>query len=300
MKDIFHGILPAVVTPLTWDNKFAPGPMESLLERLYTAGVHGVYVCGMTGEGLLQSVAMRQSVAEVAVKCSHRGKVVVVHVGAPKLSEALPLAHHARRIGAHAVSSLPPLGARNFAEIRQYYQRLAAASELPFLVYYMPAVYPGIATIEQILELCHIPNVIGLKFTDFDLYKLHSIKKANYLIFNGRDEVLVAGLLMGADGGIGSTYNLIPELYVELYKLAGQQRWEAARRLQDRANELIDIILRFPLLPAIKAMLAWSGIDCGPSFKRPQTLTAFQRSQLRNLLLKSSFAGYPFAGLGLR
>jgi N-acetylneuraminate lyase len=164
----------------------------------------------------------------------------------------------------------------------------------------MPAVCPGIATYEQIRRLCEIPNVIGLKFTNFNLYMLHSIKKAGYTIFNGRDEVLVAGLLMGADGGIGSTYNLIPELYVELYKLAGQQRWEAARRLQDRVNELITIILRFPLLPAIKAMLTWSGINCGPCLESPQTLTASQRSKLCNLLRQSSFANDPFAGLDHR
>jgi len=300
MKNIFKGIFPALVTPLTEDNEFAPRPMESLLERLYAAGVQGVYVCGSTGEGLFQSVEMRQSVAEEVVRCSPRGKVVVVHIGAQKRSEALRLARHARRIGAQAVSSLPPLGARSFVEIRQYYKRLAAAAELPLLVYYFPDICSGINTCEQILELCDIPNVIGLKFTDFDLFKLNRIKRAGYVVFNGRDEVLVAGLLMGADGGIGSTYNLIPELYVELYEMAKQQRWKEARRVQDQVNELIAIILRFPLLPAIKTMLEWSGINCGPCLDQPQTLISSQRSALRELLRKSSFAGHPWVGSDLR
>jgi N-acetylneuraminate lyase len=296
MKNIFKGIFPAVVTPVTQDNEFAPGTMESLLGRLYTAGVHGVYVCGMTGEGLLQSVEMRQGVAEEVVKCSPKGKVVVVHVGSQKPSEALRLARHARRIGVAAISSLPPLDARNFVEIRQYYKRLAAVAELPVFVYYFPALCKGIDTYEQILELCEIPNVAGLKFTDFDLFKLSSIKKAGYVVFNGRDEVLVAGLLMGADGGIGSTYNLIAELYVEIYERAKQQQWKEARRVQDQANELISIILRFPLLPAIKTMLKWSGINCGACLGRPRELTLSQQSELRKLLRKSSLADFPFAG----
>lgn len=296
MKNLFRGILPAVVTPLTEDHEFAPGAFETLMDRVYRAGVHGIYVCGSTGEGLRQSVVTRQKVAEVAVAGSPRGKLVIVHVGAPKLSEALPLARHAQRIGAHAISSLPPPGARSFAEIRQYYKKLAAATDLPFLVYYMPMVHPGVSTLQQIHELCQIPNVIGLKFTDFDLYTLHSIKKDGYTVFNGRDEVLVAGLLMGADGGIGSTYNLVPDLYVKLYNLAGEQKWQAARRVQDRLNELISILLQFPIVPAIKTMLTWSGIKCGPCFDRPQVLTSSQRSQLRRLLRQSSFADCPFAG----
>ncbi len=293
---MFQGILPAVVTPLTRDREFAAGPLASLLERFYSAGAHGVYVCGTTGEGSLQSVAMRQSVAEEVMRCSPKGKAVIVHVGAPKPSEALELARHAQRIGAHAISSLPPVAARSFAEIRRYYKRLAAVAELPLLVYYMPAICPVIATAEQILELCEIPNIIGLKFTDFDLYKMHCIKRTERVVFNGRDEVLVAGLLMGADGGIGSTYNLIPELYVCLYNMAKQQRWDAARGVQDRANELITILLRFPFLPALKTLLAWSGIDCGPCLAPPHTLTRNQEAKLSHLLRKSSFAESPLAG----
>jgi N-acetylneuraminate lyase len=295
-RNNFKGILPAVITPFTQDRKFSPQAMERLLERLYSAGAHGVYVCGKTGEGIHQDVLTRQRAAEVAMQCSPKGKTVIVHVGAHHSADAVKLARHARGIGVAAISSLPPLRARNFAEIRQYYKRLAAIAELPVFVYYFPALVKGIDTYEQILELCEIPNVVGLKFTDFDLFKLSSIKKAGYVVFNGRDEVLVAGLLMGADGGIGSTYNLIPELYARIYERAKQQRWKEAHRVQDQANELITIILRFPLLPAIKTMLRWSGINCGGCLGRPRELTPSQQSELRKLLRKSSLADFPFAG----
>ncbi len=300
MPKHLRGILPAVVTPLTPAGEFAPAAFELLLARVYRAGVHGVYVCGTTGEGLRLPVGVRQSVAEAAVRNSPAGKLVIVHVGAAKITDAVKLARHAQRIGAHAISSLPPQGTRNFAAIRNYYRSLAGATDLPFLVYFMPEVCPGITTLDQILGLCEIPNVAGLKFTDFDLFKLHSIKHAGHTIFNGRDEVLAAGLLMGADGGIGSTYNLVPELYVELYDLASREEWQAARRVQDKVNELIAILLRFPILPAIKALLTWEGPDCGPCLSRPHSLSKSQHALLRNLIRRSSFAEYPFAGLGSR
>jgi N-acetylneuraminate lyase len=286
----FHGILPAVVTPFDENESFAPAAFERLLERLYGAGIHGLYVNGQTGEGLLQPVEQRKRVAEVALRSTPAGKSVIVHVGAHRTADALELARHAARIGAHAVASLPPLGPYSFAEIRAYYQALAEVSELPVLVYYFPAICPAIQGTQQVLELLEIPNVIGLKFTDFDLYKLSLIKKRDCVIFNGHDEVLIAGLLMGADGGIGSFYNLIPRLLVEAFGLARQNRWEEARQVQGQINELVEIGLRFPLIPAIKSILRWQGLDCGEALAPRRRLTDEESRRLKELLRASSFA----------
>src|SRR5438445_12984281 len=111
-----NGILPAVVTPLDADEQFAPAPFEALLESLYAAGVDGVYVCGGTGEGLLQTVDQRKLVAEAAVRNSPKAKLVVVHVGSHRTADAVDLADHASRIGAAAVSALPPAGNYSCAE----------------------------------------------------------------------------------------------------------------------------------------------------------------------------------------
>jgi N-acetylneuraminate lyase len=287
---LFHGILPAVVTPFDEGERFAATVFERLLERLYACGVHGVYVCGSTGEGLLQSVAQRKQIAEVAVRCSPKGKQVILHVGANNTGDAIELTRHAASIGVHAVSSLPPAGGYSFAEIRSYYQAIAAASQVPVLVYYFPEICPTVSSIEEILQLCEIPNVPGLKFTDFDLYTMSILRRHGHVVFNGRDEVLVAGRLMGASGGIGSFYNLVPELFLQVYDLTENGRWKEARAIQDRINELIEIVLRFPAIPAIKTMLAWSGLDCGPCLKPRRALTASEESQLRTLLSQSSFA----------
>jgi N-acetylneuraminate lyase len=115
------------------------------------------------------------------------------------------------------------------------------------------------------------------------------------VVFNGRDEVLVAGLLMGADGGIGSFYNLVPDLFVQVYRLAQAGEWAKARAVQGTINELITITLQFPLFPAIKLMLGWSGIDCGQCLPPRRPLTGEEESELRESLARSSFAGSRFA-----
>jgi N-acetylneuraminate lyase len=296
----FHGIFPAVVTPFDSEGRLATASFERLIERLDGQGVHGIYVCGSTGEGLLQTVAQRKLVAEIAVKCMPAGKPVLVHVGAHRLEDAIDLAKHACRTGATAISSLPPHGDYTFAEIREYYQLLAAASDLPMFVYYLPEVYPAVLTLSQVLELCEIRNVIGLKLTSVDLSMVAVLKRHGAVIFNGRDDILVAGLLMGADGGIGSFYNLIPELFLQVYALAKANQWAEARTIQEQINELVSITLRFPAFPAIKTMLSWSGIDCGTFLPPRRQLTVSEEAELRALLSQSSFASSLLAGAPAR
>ncbi len=191
--NLLQGILPAVVTPLDEDGQFAPHAFERLLERLYATGIDGLYVCGQTGEGLMLSADQRKQVAEAAVRLSPKDKTVILHIGAGTTAEAVELARHGAAIGAHAVSSLPPGGNYSFDEIRGYYTTLAAASGLPLLVYYYPAISSAVRTTDQILELCAIPNVVGLKFTDTDLFKLWVLRRSGAVVFNGCDEMLRRG-----------------------------------------------------------------------------------------------------------
>jgi len=289
MKAI-EGILPALVTPMDESGAFDEGVFEKLLERVYSAEIDGVYVCGSTGEGLLQPVEQRKRIAQAAVRCSPKGKKVIVHTGAYRTSDAVELTRHAAEVGAAAASSLPPAGAYSFDEIRAYYRTLAAAADVPFVVYHFPAVSPTIATTEQILELCRLPNVIGLKFTDHDFFKLSLIRNSGAVVFNGYDEVLVAGLLMGACGGIGTFYNLVPNLFVEIYRLSQAGCWAEARRVQARVNELIELTVRYPCFPAVKTILRWNGLDCGRCLEPRRSLTADEERGLRSALLESSFS----------
>lgn len=282
-----EGIMPALVTPVNEDGTFQAAPYERLLERVYNAGVDGVYVCGQTGEGLQLTIADRKRAVECAVACSGRGKHVIVHVGALCTADAVKLARHAAAAGATAISSLPPFGNYSFDEIRAYYEMVAQASDLPFLVYYFPSIAPAIRTTEDVLSLCRISNVAGLKFTDSDFFRLWAIRRSGAVVFNGSDEMLLPGLIMGANGGIGSTYNLIPGSFVELYRMAREGRWEEARLMQDRINEFLAVILRYPVHPVIKLVLNWTGIDCGVCIPPRRGLSPAEEAELRANLAKT-------------
>jgi N-acetylneuraminate lyase len=233
---------------------------------------------------------VREHALECAVANVTSGASVIAHVGAANTADAVRLARHASRAGAHGISSLPPASVSSFAEVRSYYEALAAAASVPVLVYYFPEFSAAIRTTDEVLDLCSIPNVVGLKFTDFDLYRLSLIQRAGHTIFNGRDEVLAAGLLMGAHGGIGSFYNLVPELFVELFRNCQAAQWAEARARQDHINDLIRAVLAFPMLAAIKRLLTWSGIDCGYPVPPRRALTSDEEHSLREAVTKAGFA----------
>jgi N-acetylneuraminate lyase len=280
MNTKLAGILPALVTPLHADGGVNIAALEKLLERVYTAGVDGVYLCGSTGEGTLLEPAERRKIVETAVRNSPRGKQVIVHVGSWSLDVAECLAKHAESVRASAVSSIRPAGV-NYADMLAWYRTLASTTGLPLLAYYFPDSTGERLNVSQLTELCQLPGVAGLKYTDYDLYTLSLMVRAGYPVFNGRDEVLAAGLLMGACGGIGSIYNLAPKEFVEVRNLTAAGDWKAARALQDRINDLIRVLLRYPFLPALKQVLTWEGIDCGGVVRPRAGLTPAQQAELR-------------------
>jgi len=285
MPSNLQGILPALITPLTPDETLNVPALERLLRYVYDGGADGVYLCGKTGEGMALAPAVRRSVVEVAVRSSPRDKLVVAHVGAASQREAIELGQHAAQAGASAISSLPPAG-YTFPESLAYYGALAGAVDVPVIAYYFPAAAGTTWNAGQLAELCGIPGVRGIKYTDFDLYTLSLLARAGHTLFNGRDEVLVAGLLMGAAGGIGSIYNVAPNWFVELYRHTRAGRWSAARQMQERINDLARLLLRYPLVPAIKRALAWRGIDCGEAVKPRRSLTAAEAQELEAGLTK--------------
>lgn len=298
MSSQLHGILPALVTPFHSDGSLDTAAMEKLLERIYASGAHGVYVCGQTGEGLVTPSAVRQQACEVALRNAPKGAQTVVHIGSSGTTEAIALARHAAKAGATAISSLPPAGAYSFEEIHGYYSELASATDAPLLVYFFPDLSPSIKTLDQILALCHIPGVVGLKFTDFDLYRLGEIRREGHVLFNGRDEVLAAGLYMGANGGIGTFYNLIPRTFVAIQAAAERGDWGEARRLQDTVNRLIRITLGYPMMAAVKKILGWSGLEVGLPLKPRGGITGEQWTRLQAELVAAGFTAETFASGG--
>lgn len=285
-----RGILPALATPIDATGAVQTAPLEALVTRLYRAGINGLYVAGQTGEGWQLDLPQRKLLAEVAIRNSPPGAQVIIHVGAMRVSESINLACHAAKSGATAVSSLPPPGTSDGAELLDWYGRLAEASPLPLYVYYFPSLSPAVKSCADLLDLCALPNVAGLKYTADNLDWMSETVRAGANVLFGRDEVLASALLLGAHGGIGTFYNLAPEWFVELYAHTQNGRWPEAARIGERLRRLIRICAKYPLLSAAKVFLRWQGFDCGPVLSPRLNLTSDQEQLLRADLEREGFS----------
>ena len=285
MKNVlFSGIIPALVTPLDADERINEDIARRLMRWHMDAGADGVYICGATGEGPVVDPGQRMRLAEIAREETRaRGAKCIVHVGAVDLATAKKLARHAGEIGVDAVSSVPPFFfGYDEKGISRYYTGIAESAGLPLIMYCSPLAGINI-TYDMVSRFLRIPNAIGVKWTSYDYYTMRRIKQlqgGDVNVLNGPDETLLCGLIMGADGGIGGTYNVMPKVFRAIYDSFRAGDIAAAQEAQDKANRMISVILRFGVQPTLKEMLKRLGCDCGYGVYPQKRLTDEERGQL--------------------
>ena len=288
-------ILPALVTPLTPDGQLDAKSAERLIEHLYQKGVGGLYVTGSTGEGIYLDFEIRKRIVEIACRLSKGRGNVIVHVGAIQGAKAAELAIHAGKVGADAVSSIPPFaGGYSFDEVKAFYADLAKQSPLPVVAYYIPGLTGQHHSIVNLASLLKLPNIAGFKFTDPNFYTMQRLLtrfSSEQVLYNGQDEALALGLQVGAHGGIGTTYNFMPELIMEIFHHSRAGRYVEAVAAQKKANDIIEALLMHQGLAASKQILYWQGLIDHPHCAAPRALlTEPQQRQLRNALATTAIA----------
>ena len=264
----FRGIWPALVTPLTPQGQLDVPATERLIDGLVAAGIGGLYVCGGTGEGVLLPEDVRRQMAEVAVARA-RGRVpVMVHVGALRTETAVELARHANQVGCDAISAVPPFYySLGFEAVKRHYAAITDASKVPLYIYHIPGATGVSLSLDQLLELCAMEGIAGLKYSSHDLYTLSRLLAARdperVTVLSGPDELFLPCYSLGADGAIGTTYNFMPRLYIDIIGAVQHHDLATARRLQFAANDIIAVLLRYGAIPATKALLGMIGYDVG-------------------------------------
>ena len=220
------GIFTALLTPFDKENRVNEKELEKLVEFNLKKGVTGFYVGGSTAEAFLLSAVERKQIMDV-VKSAAPNASLIAHIGSINEGEATELALHAKKTGYDVISSVAPFYYKfNFEEIKNYYFRLADAAELPMLVYHFPAFSGVNMGINEMGQFLGDDRFLGIKYTSNDFFTMEQCK-ANFpqkIVYNGFDEMFLAGLSMGADGGIGSTYNFMADKFVSIKELfeAGQ------------------------------------------------------------------------------
>lgn len=294
-RDSFRGIFTALLTPMYENGAIDFDSLTRLVEHQIEQGIHGFYVGGSTGEGFILTSEERKQVLEVVVRAAAGRVTIISHVGCISTMESINLAKHAELQGVDAVSAVVPFYYKvSMKEIREHYEAIMAAVSLPMIVYHFPGATGVSLSMDFYEQMSRNPQCIGVKFTSLNLFEMQQIRARcgqDFLIFNGHDEVYSAGAYAGANGAIGSTFNMMPGLFAQMYELiVSEDRplMASIQSMQAEANETIANMIQFDVIAYEKYMLYLQGILATPTVRQPlKQFTTEEREQIESFYAQS-------------
>ena len=246
MKDIakYQGIIPAFYACYDAEGKVSPEGVRALTRWFVEKGVKGLYVGGSSGECIYLEKEERMQILE-AVMAEVKGEcTIIAHVACNNTEESCQLAAHAESLGVDAIASIPPIYFHlpDHAIAAYWNDISAAAPNTDFIIYNIPQLAGVALSVGLFREMRKNPRVIGVKNSSMPTQDIQTFKAeggVNSVVFNGPDEQFVSGRAIGADGGIGGTYAVMPELYLKMDELIRKGDYAAAQPIQYEANAII-------------------------------------------------------------
>lgn len=240
----YQGIFPAFYACYEKDGTISTAKTKEWTNYLLAKGVKGVYVGGSSGECIYRGVEERKQELEAVLEVAKGKMTVIAHVACNNTKDSCELAAHANAHGVDAIAAIPPIYFHLPEHaIAQYWNDIsAAAPDTDFIIYNIPQLAGTSLTISLLKKMLQNPRVAGVKNSSMPIQDIQMFKMtggSDFAVFNGPDEQLVGGLAIGADGAIGGTYGVMPELYVKIYEWCRQNQYQQAREIQYDADQII-------------------------------------------------------------
>ena len=263
-----RGILTALATPFTADDRIDEAKLRALVDRSIEGGVHGIVACGSTGEFSAMSGDERRFVVETVVDQAARRVPVVAQTGAASTAEAIALSRHAQSIGADVIMTVAPYyEALSLDETLTYLRTVAGSVDIPVMLYNLPAATGVDLHPDTVGALAReVDNIRYIKNTTVDMAQAAALIHNHGDVistFVGWDSLLLSALAEGAAGVMAGTANVVPTELVAVYDAVSAGDLDGARRSWAQIFPLIDAMMNEPFIAAVKAGLAAVGFDIG-------------------------------------
>jgi len=265
----FKGIIPAFYACYDEEGEISPERIKDLSTYLYEKGIHGLYVGGSSGECIYQSLIERKETLKYVAENLQGKLTLIAHVGAPSTKESVELARYAEKLGYDALSAIPPIYFQlPESAIEKYWMKIMNSTDLPFIIYNIPQTTGYNLSVSLLKRLLKNDKLIGVKNSSMPVMDIERFKAAaneDFIVFNGPDEQYVSGRLIGADGGIGGTYGVMPELFLKAEEFISSGNFSDARKIQHDINDIIIALcsLNGSMYSVIKEVLKVRGINIG-------------------------------------
>lgn len=272
MRDLtkYQGVIPAFYACYDDNGDVSAERTANFAKYLLEKGVKGLYVCGSSGECIYQSKEERKLTLESVMQAVGGKMTIIAHVACNNTRDSMELAAHAESLGVDAIAAIPPIYFHLPEDsIAKYWNDISsAAPNTDFVIYNIPQLAGVALTMPLFKKMRENPRVIGVKNSSMPVQDIQMFKMEggdDCIIFNGPDEQFISGRIIGAGGGIGGTYAVMPELFLKADELLKEGKINEANEIQHAIDKIIYAMCscKCNMYAAAKQILKEKGVECG-------------------------------------
>lgn len=261
------GIITAMVTPLSEDG-INEAATRKLVNKLINDGVHGLFVLGTNGEFYALSEAEKLALVKIVVDEAAGRVPVFAGSGGISTEEVIKVTNQFAELGVDAVSVITPyLIKLSDEELIQHYQTIALNTNLPMILYNIPANTQLSINESVFKELIQLPQIIGIKDSSGNLENIQMYLETNdredISILIGSDSLILPALQMGVDGAVAATSNVLTKTDLGIYQAFLENKMERAQVLQESINDFRGILKLATVPSVLKHSLELIGFPVG-------------------------------------
>ena len=272
MRPKFHGVAPALVTPMFADGQIDFQGLKRLVQHVTDGGVDYLVVHGTTGESATTDKNEQKAILDFVKEHNSRNLPIVYGVGGNNTPNVVQSLKDINFQGVDAILSVCPYynkpGARG---VIAHYTAIADASPVPVIMYNIPSRSGINMTSATTLTLAQHPNIIGIKEASCIIEQIMEINKdkpENFLLISGDDVQAVPTIACGGVGIITVIANAIPAKFTEMIHLALDGNFSKAREILGSFLSIDPLLYEEGNPVGVKKILELKGI-CGSDVRLP-------------------------------
>jgi 4-hydroxy-tetrahydrodipicolinate synthase len=260
----WNGVFPALTTKFTADDTLDLPLFGINLEAQVEAGVEGVIIGGSLGEASTLTLQEKEELVRYSVERVGHRIPVLLNIAEGATREAVAQAKLAQQWGARGLMVLPPMRYKSDSrETVTHFQRIAAATDLPVMIYNNPVDYKIEVTLDMFAELIKSPTIEAVKESTRDVSNVTRLINSfgdRLKILCGVDTIAVEELVMGASGWVGGLVGAFPVETVTIYRLVKAGRIAEALEINRWFMPLLELDIHTKLVQYIKLAEAEVGL----------------------------------------
>jgi 4-hydroxy-tetrahydrodipicolinate synthase len=269
----FKGTGVAIVTPFKNDSSIDFAAMGRVINHVIEGGVNYIVAMGTTGEASTLSRDERQALISYVVEAIDNRIPVVTGIGGNNTQEIINTIRGLNLEGVDGILSVSPYYNKpNQRGIFQHFKAIATCSPLPVIIYNVPGRTCSYISSDTCLELAHeCENIVAVKEASGDLPHIMRIikgKPENFLVISGDDMLNLPIIAAGGAGVISVLANAFPSQCSELVNHLLKNNFKAAREIQFRFLEIIELLFADGNPAGIKAFLSVMNL-CNNNLRLP-------------------------------